>query len=441
VSFRPEEISALILKHLKQDAELHLGGPVTDAVITVSAYFDDAARRATRDAGAIAGLTVRRVLNEPTAAALGHGAERDAGTVLVYDLGGGTFDVTVMRIGRGDLETLATSGDRNLGGHDWDDELMALLNRRFQEEGGPNLFDDERTEADLRDKAEAVKHALTTVPRTRVVLAAGGVTRAVELTRGEFEDATASLLGRTRDIAETVLDDAGLRWADVDRLLLAGGSTRMPMVREPVERVSGRPVERAVDPDEVVALGAAVQARLVGGGPGVISVRDVTSQRLGMLTRAHVTVENVVVIPPNARIPATLTNRFRTVDDDQAEIRVQVTEADPDYVKVIGEQGLPIPPHPAGALVDVTFAHDVDQTVFLEATDLTTGRSTGRFRVRDVATANAAWPPPVSGRSRWAGPDGAVHIGLINFHLGTGARRGRRGRARPRGPVASWPCT
>jgi molecular chaperone DnaK len=405
VAFRPEEISALILKRLKEDAELHLGGPVTDAVITVPAYFDDGARRATKDAGAIAGLTVHRVLNEPTAAALAYGLdEGGAGTVLVYDLGGGTFDVTVMRIGDRTFDTLATSGDRNLGGFNWDNELMNLLNQKFRQSGGPDLLADDQAEADLREKAEAAKRALTTIERTRVVLSADGVTKTLELTRAEFEDVTSGMLGRTRDITEMVLADAGLDWGGIDRLLLAGGSTRMPMVRTMMEAASGKSAERAVNPDEIVALGAAIQAHIVESelaspgapGPGkAITIRDVTSQGLGTLAQAGdgtTRMANVVIISPNSRIPAKQTKPFQTVQDGQTEIRVKVTQgddSDPDYVKVIGEQVLSIPPYPAGAGVGVTFAYDIDQTVFIEVTDLTAGQPLGTFEVHDVANMDA----------------------------------------------------
>lgn len=400
VSFRPEEISALILKRLKEDAELYLGFPVDEAVITVPAYFDDGARRATKDAGAIAGLTVHRVLNEPTAAALAYGLdESDAGTVLVYDLGGGTFDVTVMNIGGGQFETIATSGDRNLGGFDWDNEIMNLLNRRFQELGGPDLLEAAHTEADLREKAETAKRSLTTITKTRVVLSADGITKTVELTRDEFEDITSSLLSRTRDITGMVLEDAGLEWAAVDRLLLAGGSTRMPMVRAMMESISGKTAERSINPDEVVALGAAVQAHILDAersGPGdgpvatQITIRDVTSQGLGTIARADdgQRMENVVIIAPNTHIPAKHTDIFQTISDNQTEIRVKVTQGDdddPQYVKVIGEQLLKIPPYPAGARVGVTFAYDIDQTVFIEVTDLTTENSLGTFEVQDVS--------------------------------------------------------
>ena len=406
--YRPEEISAIILKRLKEDAEMTLGGPVTDAVITVPAYFDDGARLATKDAGKIAGLTVHRVLNEPTAAALAYGLDSAAnGTVLVYDLGGGTFDVTIMRIGDGVFETLATSGNRNLGGFNWDNELMNLLNARFQEAGGPDLLVDEGTEADLRERAEAAKRSLTTIAKTRVVLGAGGVTKTLEVTRAEFEDITSSLLSQTRDIARFVLEDAGLEWPQIDHLLLAGGSTRMPMVRTLMEAVSGKHAERAINPDEVVALGAAVQARILdaaragqglgdllpGGGP--ITVRDVTSHGLGTFALNEDTGlrENFVIIVPNTKIPAKRSEVFFTVSDKQTELRVHVTqgdESDPAYVKVLGEQILRIPPYPAGAPVDVAFAYDIDQTVFIEVTDLTAKTSLGTFEVHDVANMDDA---------------------------------------------------
>jgi len=418
VTYRPEEISAIILRRLKEDVEIALGETVTDAVITVPAYFDDGARRATKDAGTIAGLTVHRVLNEPTAAALAYGLDQTVnGTVLVYDLGGGTFDVTIMRVGGGEFTTLATDGDRNLGGFDWDNELMQLLNRRFQDAGGPDLFDDEHTEADLREKAETAKRSLTTIAKTKVVLGAGGVTKTIEITREEFEDATSSLLSRTRDIAEGVVEAAGLRWADIDNLLLAGGSTRMPMVRTMMETVSGKTAERTINPDEVVALGAAAQAHLLeadqggdnlpvpllGGRP--ITIRDVTSQGLGVLARDEDThrQRNWFLIEANTRIPAKSTKRFRTVVDGQTELHVEVTQgndADPDYVKIIGDEVLTIPPYPAGAPVDVTFAYDIDQTVFIEVTDLTAGQSLGNFEVNNVSNMDGEERDRAAGKIR-----------------------------------------
>ncbi|MET9021683.1 Hsp70 family protein [Actinopolymorpha sp. NPDC004070] len=428
-TYRPEEISAIILRRIKDDVELALGSPVTDAVVTVPAYFDDAPRRATIDAGRIAGLNVARVLNEPTAAALAYGVEHEVeGTVLVYDLGGGTFDVTVMRVGGGDFDVLATHGDRNLGGFDFDNLLMRLLDERFQAAGGPSLLDGAEAEADLREKAEIAKRSLTTVEQTRVVLSGGGVSKVVPLTRAEFEDVTSSLISRTRDIAEIVVGDAGLDWSGVDHVQLAGGSTRMPMVRAMIEKVAGREPIRTVNPDEVVALGAAIQAHLVdlevadsgaaagrgatghatGTTDGVTAeplpvlasavtrprIRDVTSQGLGALAvrrgaASAEDVENVVIIPANTKIPAKRGQVFETIENNQTRLKVEVTQGDdddPDYVRAIGEQTFDVPPYPAGAPFEVVYAYDIDQTVFIEVHDKTSGERIGTFEVNNVAT-------------------------------------------------------
>jgi molecular chaperone DnaK len=402
--FRPEQVSALILKRLREDAQDALGEPVTGAVITVPAYFDDARRRATKDAGTIAGLDVLRVFNEPTSAALAYGhAEQTDGSVLVHDLGGGTFDVTVLRISGGEFDILATGGDAQLGGFNWDNELMRLLNERFRAEGGPDLMADEVSAADLREKAELAKHSLTTVEKTRVVLSAGGVTKVLPVTRAEFEDVTSGLLGRTRDIALNVLEDAGLGWRDIDRLLLVGGSTRMPMIRTMIERESGRAAERSINPDEVVALGAAIQAHLLEteGRPGTALVRignqpvvisDVTSQGLGVITLDPPTPRgrrvNTIIISPNTKIPAKSRDVLVTIFDEQPAIEVEVTQGDdtdPDYVRIIGRQTIPIPRYPAGAEIEICYAYDIDQVVFIELTDVTTGRQLGTFEVSSDA--------------------------------------------------------
>jgi molecular chaperone DnaK len=400
-SFSPEQVSALILKRLKEDAENALDAPVAGAVITVPAYFDDARRRATRDAGRIAGLDVRRVLNEPTAAALAFGyTSRIEGTVLVYDLGGGTFDVTALRVAGGEFDILATGGDSQLGGFNWDNELMTLLNDRFQAEGGGDLMADETLEADLREKAELAKHSLTMVENARVVLGAHGVNKVLPVTRAEFEAATRGLLGRTRDITLNVLEDCGLQWSDVDRLLLVGGSTRMPMVRTMIERESRLTAERSVNPDEVVALGAAIQAQMLetpaeagmqlrlGDQPVVIS--DVTSQALGTIALDGPGGRpfNSIIIPPNTKIPAKRGERYHTVRDGQTAIDVEVTEGnddDPAYVRVIGSRTISIPPYPAGAEVEIVYAYDIDQMVFIEVIDITTGRRLGTFEVANTA--------------------------------------------------------
>lgn len=392
----PEEVSALILKRLKEDAELYLGdGEVTDAVITVPAYFDDAKRRATRDAGKIAGLNVLRVLNEPTAAALAYGAEaQQDGTILVFDLGGGTFDVTVMRI-KGDVyDVIATDGLHELGGKDWDDRLMGWLNDEFQNQGGPDLTESFESEAGLRDRAEAAKRTLSQAPSTKVVLGAGGVTKTVTVTREEFENLTADLLNQARDMTISLVEETGLGWENIDHVLLVGGSIKMPMVARMLEDIAGKPPLRSGNPDELVALGAGIQAAVESPRPDTpspkIVVRDVTSQGLGVLAndRATSQTRNFILIPRNTKIPAKAADVFETVGDGQTELRVIVTQGDdddPSFVKQIGEQALTIPPYPKGAPIKLEFAYDIDQTVSIAVFDLTSDSSLGSFEVDNAA--------------------------------------------------------
>ncbi|MFI5912357.1 Hsp70 family protein [Dactylosporangium sp. NPDC051541] len=403
-TYRPEEVSALIVKRLKEDAELALGAPVTEAVITVPAYFDDAQRQATRDAGRIAGVDVVRVLNEPTAAAIAYGlASGFNGSILVYDLGGGTFDVTILRIDGAQFDILGTDGDRNLGGFDWDGELMRLLNERFVAAGGEDLLDGGELEAALRERAVLAKHSLSSVEKARVVLSGSAAPITLEVTRDDFEAATSALLSRTREMAEMVRDNAGLAWTDIDRVLLVGGSTRMPMVRRMVETDIGRPIERRIHPDEIVALGAAVQARLIeserGAAPDLtvngarIEIGDVTSHGLGTLALNPDSgrLENTVIIPHNTKIPAKRPSYFSTVHENQSQVEIQVTigdDTDPGYVRnATGDKPLMvrIPPYPAGAPIEVIYAYDIDQTVFVEVNDLTAHTSLGTFEVSNIA--------------------------------------------------------
>ncbi|MFF7675338.1 Hsp70 family protein [Actinacidiphila glaucinigra] len=420
--FRPEEISALILKRLKEDAEMMLGEPVERAVITVPAYFDDARRKATQDAGRIAGLEVLRIVNEPTAAALAYGLDQGederVGTVLVYDLGGGTFDVTVMKVEDGEYDVVATDGDRNLGGFDWDGALMEHLNGAFMAAGGPDLTDDTATLAELRDKAEIAKRTLSNAPQAVVMLSAGGRHEQIRITREKFDELTTELLDRTRILTEGVLEESGLTWDDIDKVLLVGGSTRMPQVPALVGRLSGKSAERGVNQDEVVALGAALIAldaevraeqaaerkKYIGSGahvesaPGdglarltkgrVKSIKDVTSQSLGMVAvhddAPRSPEYNAVIIPHNTTVPAKESETFHTVRERQAALRVQVTEGegeDLDYVKVVGESTLRIPPYPRGAPFEVYYAYDVDGIIHVEVKDLTSGEWLGEFEV------------------------------------------------------------
>ncbi|UVJ38041.1 Hsp70 family protein [Arthrobacter sp. CJ23] len=403
-TYTAEEVSAIILKRLKEDAELALGEPVTDAVITVPAYFDDARRVATKQAGKIAGLNVLRVLNEPTAAALSFGLDAsEEGVVLVFDLGGGTFDVTLMRITNGEFDVIGTDGDRNLGGFDFDNRFMEYLAQQVREQGGPDLMDDHVQLAALREKAEIAKRSLTTVATTNVHISVDGRPFRVQAARKEFERITADLLRRTEDLADLVLEEAGVTWSQLDHVLLVGGSTRMPMVRELVERRAGRPANRRIHPDQAVALGAAVQAAIeesastgsqievFEGKPLVVS--DVTSQALGVVTVEddRVTKINTTVIPRNSKIPAKHSQDLQTVRDQQTALHVEVTQGDdpnPDFVVVVGEKTLPIPAYPAGAPIRVTYAYDIDQVVFVEVLDLTSGKSLGTFEVDRAANMN-----------------------------------------------------
>lgn len=400
-SYSPEEISAIILKRLKEDAELALGEPITEAVITVPAYFDDARRTATKHAGQIAGLNVLRVLNEPTAAALSFGVDSDAeGTVLVYDLGGGTFDVTLMRITAGEFDVLATDGDRQLGGFDFDNRLIEYIAGKVAEQGGPDLMDDPEQLASIREKAEMAKRSLTSVKATTVHISAGGGQFRIPVERAEFERITADLLNRTRDLTGYVLSDAGVNWNAIDHVVLVGGSTRMPMVREMIEILAGKSANRSVHPDEAVALGAAIQAAIevtVAEGSAVAIfdgkaslIADVTSQALGVITVKddHQTLTNTIVIPRNAKIPAKHSTVVETIRDSQTAIDIEVTQGDdddPEFVEVVGKKTLPILPYPRGAEVRITYAYDIDQTIFVEVWDETARRSLGTFDIDRLA--------------------------------------------------------
>lgn len=415
VQLTPEEVSAVILRRLKEDAELHLGeGAVTGAVITVPAYFDEPRRRATMDAGRIAGLNVLRVLNEPTAAALAFGLDTGRrGTILVYDLGGGTFDVTVMRIGDGTFDVLGTDGLHELGGFNWDSELMDHLNAEFQAQGGPDLTETFEDEALLREKAELAKRSLTSTSVVKVALSSGGVSKVISVTRETFEDITSHLLNQSRDLTASLVEELGLSWSDIDDVLLVGGSTRMPMVGQMLESLAGRPPLRSGNPDELVALGAAIQASLEeqtgadSSSPGVVdgvpvTVLDVTSQGLGVLANNPATgrMRNTILIPRNTKIPAKEFDEFTTMHDGQTEIQVEVTQGDsedPEYVRQLGSQLLTIPPYPAGSPIRITFHYDIDQTIQIDVVDLRSGDSLGTFEVSsdarlsddEVATATA----------------------------------------------------
>jgi molecular chaperone DnaK len=384
----PESISALILKRLREDAEAILGESVTEAVITVPAYFNDTQRKATRDAGKIAGLNVLCIINEPTAAGLAYGLEK-AGkpeTVLVYDLGGGTFDVTLMRVDKGTIDVIATDGNRNLGGFDWDNALMEFLNGEFQRAGGANLFDDPSLEQDLRAKAEIAKKTLSSLNRTTVFLSAGGVSKSVTLTLEQFNEMTKHLLNRTAHLLEAVLEEAGLSWPEVEKILLVGGSTRMRAVPALVEKVTGKKPSVELHPDEVVALGAAIQGAGLKREDGthgskaypLVEISDVISHSLGVIVLNEDGEEtNSIILPRQTKVPCENTELYSTIVDRQREISLQVTQGegdDPRDVEIIGDYPFPIPSYPKGAPIAVSFRFDENQFVLVKVTDVTAGK-------------------------------------------------------------------
>lgn len=386
--YTAEEISAIILKRLKEGAENALGDKVEDVVITVPAYFDDARRTATKHAGEIAGLNVLRVLNEPTAAALAYGisAEKNE-TVLVYDLGGGTFDVTLMKIKDGEFDVIATDGDRNLGGFDFDNALSMIIAEKMEEQGAEDIYTDEHFTALLREKSENTKRGLTTVEKTNVFLDYKGKSYKISITRVEFEEATKSLMNRTEELLDDVVEESGMSWDEIDQVLLIGGSTRMPMVQRKLEEKIGKKIVYSINPDEAVAQGAAIQAALeianksesadvsetVRGLAEKLVVSDVTSQALGTLALSNGVKRNTIIIPKNSKGPNKYSEYFSTVVDNQQNVLVEVTQGDdedPQFVTVIGESTIKLPGDwPAGTVLKVTYHYDVDQTVFVEVHD------------------------------------------------------------------------
>jgi molecular chaperone DnaK len=387
----PEVISSLILRSLKADAERKLG-PVRRAVITVPAYFDETRRRATVDAGRMAGLEVLDIVNEPTAAALAYGRQlgflegpgRAAGErplrVLVFDLGGGTFDVTVVELQGDSFKALATDGDVCLGGKDWDEKLVALAAERFRQRFREDPRDNPVSRQELWLSAEAAKRTLSERARAAIFVNHLGTRLKVDVTREEFEEATADLLGRTRLTAEIVARQAGLTWAEIDRVLLVGGSTRMPMVSRMLEELTGKPPDRSVSADEAVAHGAALFANLLaapaGGasGPAPFSVTDVNAHSLGILGADPQTgrKRNKVLLPKNTPLPRTMTKVFRTFKPNQRSVAIRVLEGEserPEACSTVGTctvRDLP-PGLPAGAPVEVSYTYEANGRLHVTA--------------------------------------------------------------------------
>ncbi|AIQ54271.1 molecular chaperone DnaK [Paenibacillus sp. FSL R7-0331] len=382
--YSAQEISAMILQKLKSDAEAYLGQTVTQAVITVPAYFNDSQRQATKDAGKIAGLEVLRIVNEPTAAALAYGLEKSEDqTILVYDLGGGTFDVSILELGDGFFEVKATSGDNRLGGDDFDQLVMDYLVAEFKKEQGIDLSKDKAAVQRLKDAAEKAKKELSGVLTTTVSLpfitVVDGVPQHLEvnLTRAKFDELTAVLVERTLGPTRQALSDAGMTPADLNRIVLVGGSTRIPAVQDAIKKLTGKDPHKGVNPDEVVALGAAVQAGVLTGDVKDVVLLDVTPLSLGIETAGGVFTK---MIERNTTIPTSKSQVFSTFADNQPSVEIHVLQGERQMAngnKTLGRFMLnEIPPAPRGVpQIEVTFDIDANGIVNVSATDKGTNKS------------------------------------------------------------------
>ncbi|MDP9727370.1 molecular chaperone DnaK [Alicyclobacillus sp. TC] len=383
-SYTPQEISAMILQKLKADAEAFLGEKVSQAVITVPAYFSDAQRQATRDAGKIAGLEVLRIVNEPTAAALAYGLDKEGEqTILVYDLGGGTFDVSILELGDGVFEVKATSGNNRLGGDDFDERIIQYLADSFKKEYGIDLRQDKMALQRLKDAAEKAKKELSSTLTTTISLpfisadATGPKHLEVNLTRAKFEEITADLVESTLGPTRQALSDAGLSANDVDRVILVGGSTRIPAVQEAIKKLIGKEPSKGVNPDEVVAVGAAIQAGVLTGEVKDVVLLDVTPLSLGIETLGGVFTR---LIDRNTTIPTSKSQIFSTAADNQTSVEIHVLQGEREMArdnKTLGRFTLTdIPPAPRGIpQIEVTFDIDANGIVHVSAKDLGTGKS------------------------------------------------------------------
>jgi len=383
--YTPQDISAFILQKLKADAESYLGETVTDAVITVPAYFTDSQRQATKDAGKIAGLNVRRIINEPTAAALAYGVDKDteAHTIMVFDLGGGTFDVSILEIGDGVFEVKATSGNNHLGGDDFDQIIVDYLAEEFKKENGVDLRNDKMSLQRLREAAENAKKELSSAVSSNINLpfitatAEGPKHLNFDLTRAKFDELTARLVQQTIDPVKKAMSDSKLTASDIDKVLLVGGSTRIPAVQDAVKRLTGKDPHKGINPDECVAIGAAIQGGVLTGEFGTdILLVDVTPLALGIETLGGVTTK---LIDRNTRIPAKKSQVFSTAQDNQPSVDIHVLQGErqmaADNITLGRFQLSGIVPAPRGIpQIEVTFDIDANGIVNVSAKDLGTGK-------------------------------------------------------------------